>query len=409
MKKVLFTTPVLEHPPANGPQLRIENSIKALSPHCELHLYSRLPMEEIGGKAAEEFYSRYFKKIAFDSSHSFQSKNKFIRKFQHISGILDRMTLRQILAYIDREQIEIVWFGYGNISFPLMQGIKKARPHLKLICDTDSVWSRFVLRGLPYEKSAVKKARRWMEGQKKILEERAWVKMCDATLAVSEVDQDYYRSLGGNASKVRLFYNVIDLQSYQNRPPRPAALKSPAIYLAGYYGIGSPMEEAALWVIREVLPLLKKKIPNVHFYIVGNGSKETMGAYASDSITVTGKLPSVLDYLCHVDVALVPLKFESGTRFKILEAAACEVPIVSTTLGAEGLPVTHGKDILIADEPAAFAEAIETIIRKKDFARQLTVECKELVRRGYSVESLSNQAADILESVSDVSLKKQAS
>jgi polysaccharide biosynthesis protein PslH len=96
-------------------------------------------------------------------------------------------------------------------------------------------------------------------------------------------------------------------------------------------------------------------------------------------------------------VALVPLKFESGTRFKILEAGACGVPIVSTTLGAEGLPVTDGKDILIADEPAPFADAILKVLKDRAGARALAERCREVVRKGFSVEFLRGQAESILE------------
>jgi glycosyltransferase involved in cell wall biosynthesis len=93
---------------------------------------------------------------------------------------------------------------------------------------------------------------------------------------------------------------------------------------------------------------------------------------------------------------LVPLHFESGTRFKILEAGACGIPLVSTTLGAEGIPVVDGRDILLADEPAKFASAILRLLDDKSLAARLAANCRQLVQQQFSVARLSENAREIL-------------
>ena len=157
------------------------------------------------------------------------------------------------------------------------------------------------------------------------------------------------------------------------------------------------MDTAARWMLQEVFPLVLKKHPNVHFYIVGRNSELGFGHMNGINITVTGRLESVLPYLCNTDVALVPLKFESGTRFKILEAGACKIPLVSTTLGAEGIPVVDGEHILIADNPKDFADAIVRLLEDKELANKLAENCLDLVREKYSVETLEIEAKAILE------------
>jgi glycosyltransferase involved in cell wall biosynthesis len=117
------------------------------------------------------------------------------------------------------------------------------------------------------------------------------------------------------------------------------------------------------------------------------------------AVTVVGEVPSVLPYLCNADVAVVPLKFESGTRFKILEAGACGVPIVSTTLGAEGLPVEHGRHVLIADSPTEFAAAVASILADEVLAGSIARACKELVRENFSLRRLAAQAEQIIEAL----------
>lgn len=398
--RILFTSPVLEHPPAGGGQLRVENSIKALARVCELDIISRSPPEVTGGEAAVAFYRRYCSEYHVAPVARTLSANRYLRKLQRIVARLGQRDIRReadfIIAHVDRRSIEMIWFGYGNISFPLIRRIRQLRPQLKVVCDTDSVWSRFILRELPYAHGPRRLLIQWL-GWRKQREERAWVNLCDITTAVSEIDAEYYRSLAQDPSRVRIFSNVIDVASYDVPPPPAAHMKHPCIYLAGVFGrYHSPMDVAARWLLDEVMPLVRREMPQVHLYLVGKDSDRMYGHLSGEHITATGKLPSVLPYLCHVDVALVPLLFESGTRFKILEAGACRVPMVSTTLGAEGIPVTDGEHLLLADTPEAFAAAILRLLKDRAYAGQLADNCHALVYKCYSVECLAQEAATIL-------------
>lgn len=403
--RILFTSPVLEHPPAGGSQLRVENSIKALAQLCEMDIISRCPPSVAGGDVAERFYRGYCTEFHVAPSVRLLSANRYRRKLQRLVGLFGNRAIRSDVAYmldhIDRRNISVVWFGYGNISFPLIRAIKKQRPKLITICDTDSVWSRFILRELPYAKGLRRLYIRWM-GVRKEREEKAWVNLCNITTAVSEIDAQYYRSLTDDPSRVRVFSNVLDVDYYTNSPAPPPNLQHPSIYLAGTFGrYSSPMDVAARWMLNEVFPLVRQAIPNVHFYLVGKDSDRMFGHLNDPHITVTGKLPSVLPYLCHVNVALVPLKFESGTRFKILEAGACRIPLVSTTLGAEGIPVLDKEHLLIADTPQEFADAIVRLLREPDFAKTLAENCRQLVEQRYSISTLKKEAKGILQTIEE--------
>jgi polysaccharide biosynthesis protein PslH len=92
----------------------------------------------------------------------------------------------------------------------------------------------------------------------------------------------------------------------------------------------------------------------------------------------------------------VPLRWESGTRFKILEAFACRTPVVSTTLGAEGLAVEHGRHLLLADDPAGFAAAILAVLDDRALAQRLVEPAFELVRSTYDLSSAERQIEAIL-------------
>jgi glycosyltransferase involved in cell wall biosynthesis len=259
------------------------------------------------------------------------------------------------------------------------------------------VWSRYVLRELPHQADPAKREAIEREGRAKEAEERAWVDLCDITTAVSEVDADYYRSIARDPGRIQVFSNAIDVHQYETIPPAPADLSHPSIYLAGSFGHpDSPMDTACRWVLEEVLPLVKERVRGIHFYVVGRNSEVSFADVQDPAVVVKGKVPSVLPYLCHADVALVPLKFESGTRFKILEAGACGIPLVSTVLGAEGLPVVDNEHLLLADEASTFAEAIIRMINDRPLATRLANNCRDLVRESYSVESLRREATRIL-------------
>mgnify|MGYP002654581751 FL=1 len=250
---------------------------------------------------------------------------------------------------------------------------------------------------MPYAENETKRQTIIKSGRDKEEEEKRGTKIADITTAVSEIDAEYYRMFAKKSQQIHIFSNVIDIAEYQSIPLPATNFKKPCIYLAGSFWFGSPMDDAARWVIKQILPIVRQQIPDIHFYIVGKDSDKTLSDIKDSNITITGKIPSVLSYLYHADVSLVPLRFESGTRFKILEAAACGIPIVSTTLGAEGIPVTHEQDILIADETEAFAYSIIKLIKEPNFANCMATNLKQLVQEKNSVISLVKEGRIILD------------
>ncbi len=400
MIKILYTTSELRHPAISGPYLRVENSIKALNDISELHIISRSSKKNIGGNESEKFYknlSNFFQYAPSLGIKKQKLKYKIKKLFFGKKSLEpNNIDARFIVQYSKKMGIDIIWFGYGNISYDLMKNVKNLAPDLKLICDTDSVWSRFILRGLPFAKDESIKQKIKIDGISKEQEEASWVEFCDVTTAVSEVDADYYRSIAKNPEKIKIFSNVIDLDTYKEKSSPPDNFKTPNIYFAGSFWPDCPMEISSRWIIKDVLPLVKKRIPNIHFYIIGNESDTILADIVDENITITGRLDSVLPYLCNANIAIVALKFESGTRFKILEAAACNIPLVSTTLGAEGIEVETGGNILIADEAQDFADAIIKLIQNPDFAQKIAQNLKIYVENNYSIEKHSKEALAIL-------------
>ena len=128
------------------------------------------------------------------------------------------------------------------------------------------------------------------------------------------------------------------------------------------------------------------------FHMAGHLSK-------SNNVTVTGTVDAVVPYLSNATVAVVPLKFESGTRFKILEAAVCETPIVSTTLGAEGIDIINGHHLLVADDAKEFVSGILQLLSDEPLRRRMTKAARNFVRKNYSLESLRKEVKTIIQHI----------
>ncbi len=407
MKDIIFVSPVLEYPPAGGPQLRINNTLKVLTEITKVHLFNRdrsLTPEEY--KISSNYYSnkayKYFDLINLPPKRNLRKIKKLFIKFSLLC--INIFAIRQALKlvnYAKKRKINIFWIGYGNISFGLIFYLKIIYPNCKIIYDTDSVWSRYILREIPYTgkiRSLILKIR----GNIKNLEENFLTNYCHTTTAVSEVDAEYYRTFVKDKTKIKILSNVIDLNSYAFKNIKSKIEnKYPSIYLAGSFGHkNSPMDKAALWMIEEIMPLVWREISNVKFYIVGRNSETFLKKSTKHkNIITTGKVESVLPYLMYSDLSVVPLKFESGTRFKILESAACNIPVVSTTLGAEGLNLIPNKDILIADNTREFADNIIKLIKNKKKANFIAQNCREIIEKYYSLNVVKKQAKEILESL----------
>ena len=141
--------------------------------------------------------------------------------------------------------------------------------------------------------------------------------------------------------------------------------------------------DAALYFVRTTWPLIHVRRPELRLVIVGAQPPEQVRTLASDSVVVTGTVDDVRPYYRNALISVVPLRVGGGTRLKVLEAMAAGTPVVSTSLGAEGLAVTHGKDILIADSPDAMADAVVSIRADSPQRLELIANARELVQAKY--------------------------
>jgi glycosyltransferase involved in cell wall biosynthesis len=152
------------------------------------------------------------------------------------------------------------------------------------------------------------------------------------------------------------------------------------------------------YFVENILPLIRKRRPQTTLWVVGrNANREILALTKGDSgIRVTGRVDDIRPYIARGAVYVVPLRVGSGTRLKIFEAMAMGRAVVSTTIGAEGLPVTHSNDIVLADEPASFADAVCRLMESPDERTRIGNAARKLVAENYSWGSVARQVETVL-------------
>ncbi len=133
-----------------------------------------------------------------------------------------------------------------------------------------------------------------------------------------------------------------------------------------------PNREAVRYFVREILPLIRAEVPYATFHIAGANPSPEVKALAGDSVHVHGSVPDMRPYFHQASIVVVPLLHGGGTRLKILDAAACGKPIVSTSVGAAGLNFVDGRDLLLADSAPRFAQTVVRLLSNPDRQAELS-------------------------------------
>lgn len=222
--------------------------------------------------------------------------------------------------------------------------------------------------------------------------EQTWCKRSDLVVAVSDTDAIALEKDFGAIKPVAVPTGVdTDYFRPHNTVARDAAL---------FIFVGSmdwlPNEEGVKWFCESVWPDVRRKIPHARFRIVGRSPSAAVLALADEAagVEVTGSVPDVRPHLEAASAMLVPLRIGGGTRLKIFEAMGMECPVVSTTIGAEGLPVTDGVHLLIADTAAQTVAACAGIVSNRERASSIAGEAAEFVRLHHSWAGVAQAFSD---------------
>jgi sugar transferase (PEP-CTERM/EpsH1 system associated) len=226
--------------------------------------------------------------------------------------------------------------------------------------------------------------------------ERRELARFDGILAVSDADRDTFTRLypGAISQPVHVVPTGVDTDYFE---PASSDPQSRAMVFTGSMD-WLPNEDAMLYFCREVLPAIRAEIPDASLAIVGRTPTPAVKKLAEEhGVTVTGRVDDVRPYMKEAAVYIVPLRIGGGTRLKIFEAMAMGKAVVSTTVGAEGLPVTDGEHVRLADEPAAFARAVVHLMRDLDERRRIEAAARALVVARYDWSAVAGELESALQ------------
>jgi glycosyltransferase involved in cell wall biosynthesis len=193
--------------------------------------------------------------------------------------------------------------------------------------------------------------------------------------------------LQGRAPGVRaeVIPNGVDTHALVPLPPTEGP---PALVFVGSM-MYRPCVDAAVWLVREILPLVRRTHPGVEVWIVGRGPAPEVTALAGDGVFVTGEVEDVAPYYRRATLAVVPLRAGGGTRLKILEAMALGRVVVSTTVGAEGLRVDDDTHLALADDAPSLANAIVALLNDRERRDRLARAARALVETEYDWDRIA--------------------
>jgi sugar transferase (PEP-CTERM/EpsH1 system associated) len=230
------------------------------------------------------------------------------------------------------------------------------------------------------------KALSWLEWRRMDAAERRYLRLADRVLTVSEMDRDAFTSFV-DPGKLTVIPTGVDVDYFR---PTPVEETANSLVFTGSMD-WLPNEDAILYFVDAIFPVIRQHCPDVSLEVVGRGPSRKLQALAEadKSVRLTGWVEDIRPFLARGSVCIVPLRIGGGTRLKIFEAMAMGKPVISTSVGAEGLPVQSGENILLADTPNDFAQSVVSLLRDPNRRQLLGTAARTLVQENYSWQKVA--------------------
>jgi polysaccharide biosynthesis protein PslH len=366
--KILLLTQVLPYPPDSGPKVKTWNVIKYLAQHHEVTLVSFVRGDQSEDVRELEKLCRAVYTVPIERSSRldavYMTKSLLTRRpFLMLRD--DRREMRDLLDRLSAEtQFDVVHADQLNMAQYAIRVNGK-----RLVLDAhNALWLLYKRLWETMPSGPTK----WLLGRDwRLLKdyEGAMIQRFDATIAVSEEDRSALEQAAGKSANIVVI--PISVDTDEVRPVQRAPDASRILHIGTMYW--PPNVDGVLWFIREVLPLIRERRPDVLFDVVGARPPDELQALAGrgSGINVTGYVEDPTLCIKQAGVLVVPLRAGGGMRVKILNALSQELPIVTTAIGCEGIPVKDGVHLLVADSPKDFAWATIRLLEDQDLARDL--------------------------------------
>ncbi len=299
--------------------------------------------------------------------YKFEHSDELVQKIQHVTATVD----------FDIIHIEPSYVGlYLEAISPNTQCKKFLTFH--------NIESSLFKRLSQVEREPIAKLRTRLHSLLLKRWEANYTKQYDHCITVSELDRQLLLAANPNL-QITVSPNGVDTKQYRLLPP---SNKTPSLVFVGSMNY-SACVDAMLYFCREILPLIRRQIKDIEVWIVGRDPVPEIKAMEGNGVHVTGWIDDVQPYYSQSTICIVPLRAGGGTRLKILEAMALGRPVVSTSIGCEGLDVVDGEHIFIADTPQAFATKTIRLLEETALREKMICQARQLVEDRYDWDSIT--------------------
>ena len=364
MARILLLTPQWPYPPQQGTSLRNYHLLRALALRHEVTLLSFAESDQAAEAQPLAALARLLPPVAVPARSTARRLSQLVTTRQPdmalrlhsepFAAALAAALRRERYDAVQIEGIELAW---------VLPIVRAAGP--RVVLDCHNAETELQRRAAAEDR---RRPARWpaaaysavQTGRLQRFEGQA-LRAADAVIAVSEEDRRQLQRLAGAERRIHCIPNAIAVDDYDWRGPIPAEARFDLVF-TGKMDY-RPNVDGVLWFAEAVWPLLRRGRPAATWAIVGQRPHARLEALRdAPGITLTGRVAQVQPYLAGAGVYVLPLRIGSGTRLKLIESLAAGCAVVSTTVGAEGFPVTDGQELLLADTPEAFAAAVLALL-----------------------------------------------
>jgi sugar transferase (PEP-CTERM/EpsH1 system associated) len=395
--KILLTLRDPLFPADTGGKIRSLNIFRRLASRAEIHAVALAPTDAAAVPEMMSIFRSYtpvFWREAKAQSPGFY-KDLLLSQFNSLPYFLDKCNLpcfeSAVKQLLTRERFDLLFCDFLHTAAPLLN--IRFRPRVVFEHNIE-----FLLRKRKWEIEA-HPLQKFVFGTEWRKTQAIEAKVCrafDHVITVSEEEQQIVRQQFGVEQASTLPAGV-DTDFFQSRDVRPQPGHLVFVGSMDWY----PNEDGVIWFLRDVYPQIRKRIPNVSFSVVGRNPSSQLRVLAAQypSVEVTGRVSDVRPYLSQAEVVVVPLRVGGGTRIKIPEAMAMGKPIVSTPIGAEGLPFCDGRELLLAEDRELFVDKTVDLLNNATQRETMGRTARNEVVNNHSWTSVVETLESILERV----------
>lgn len=391
--KILWVKSDFLHPTNRGGQIRTLETLKRLHARHEVHYIAYdNPAQPEGVRRAPEYCS-----FAYPVQHSVPPRASAAFVKQLLGSVFSPMPLGLSRYTSDamRKQIAgtMAAHSFDSIVCDFLFPAPNFANFSRCVLFQHNVETMIWRRHSEHAPDPLRKYYFHLQAQRMFEWESRACREAASVIAVSDVDANLMKEMFG-ISRVTYVPTGVDVTYF--RRPEQVETKADLVFVGSMDWM--PNTDGVQWFADEILPLIHRKKPDCKVAIVGRTpSASTLALAEKDQrIQVTGTVPDVRPWLWGSAVSIVPLRIGGGTRLKIYESMAAGTAVVSTTVGAEGLDVSHPSNIRLADTPSAFAEACLSLLNDKAERDRMASEAFELVASRYSWDKITDQFESVL-------------